>query len=95
MVFQNYALYPRMSVRKNMAYGLKIAKVPAFTANEKVEEAARLLQLTEYLDRKPRQLSGGQRQRVAMGRAILSPDNYATTKTEFPVDYAEIAISDI
>ncbi len=71
MVFQNYALYPHMSVRKNMAYGLKIAKVPNAEANKKVEEAAKLLQLTEYLDRKPRQLSGGQRQRVAMGRAIV------------------------
>jgi len=71
MVFQNYALYPHMSVRKNMAYGLKIAKVPKAEANRKVEDAAKLLQLTEYLDRKPRQLSGGQRQRVAMGRAIV------------------------
>lgn len=71
MVFQNYALYPHMSVRKNMGYGLKIAKVPHTEANKKVEEAAKLLQLTEYLDRKPRQLSGGQRQRVAMGRAIV------------------------
>lgn len=71
MVFQNYALYPHMSVRRNMAYGLKIAKVPRAEANRKVEEAARLLQLEEYLDRKPRQLSGGQRQRVAMGRAIV------------------------
>ena len=71
MVFQNYALYPHMSVRKNMAYGLKIAKVPTAEANRKVEEAAKLLQLEEYLDRKPRQLSGGQRQRVAMGRAIV------------------------
>jgi len=71
MVFQNYALYPHMSVRKNMGYGLKIAKVPKAEAKKKVEEAAKLLQLTEYLDRKPRQLSGGQRQRVAMGRAIV------------------------
>ncbi len=71
MVFQNYALYPHMSVRKNMAYGLKIAKVPKAEARQKVEQAAKLLQLEEYLDRKPRQLSGGQRQRVAMGRAIV------------------------
>jgi len=71
MVFQNYALYPHMSVRQNMAYGLKIAKMPKTQINEKVEHAAKLLQLQEYLDRKPRELSGGQRQRVAMGRAIV------------------------
>ncbi|MEM8651002.1 MAG: sn-glycerol-3-phosphate ABC transporter ATP-binding protein UgpC [Pseudomonadota bacterium] len=71
MVFQNYALYPHMSVRQNMAYGLKIAKVPQPQIEEKVAEAAKLLQLEPYLDRKPRQLSGGQRQRVAMGRAIV------------------------
>jgi len=71
MVFQNYALYPHMSVRQNMAYGLKIAKVPKAQINEKVEHAAKLLQLEEYLARKPRELSGGQRQRVAMGRAIV------------------------
>lgn len=71
MVFQNYALYPHMSVRQNMGYGLKIAKLPKDRINAKVEEAARLLQLELLLDRKPRQLSGGQRQRVAMGRAIV------------------------
>ncbi len=71
MVFQNYALYPHMSVRQNMAYGLKIARVPKPEIEAKVAEAARLLQLEEYLDRKPKQLSGGQRQRVAMGRAIV------------------------
>ncbi len=71
MVFQNYALYPHMSVRQNMAYGLKIAKVPKAEIDEKVAEVAKLLQLEPYLDRKPRQLSGGQRQRVAMGRAIV------------------------
>lgn len=71
MVFQNYALYPHMSVRQNMGYGLKIAKMPAAEIDAKVEEAARLLQLEPLLDRKPRQLSGGQRQRVAMGRAIV------------------------
>lgn len=71
MVFQNYALYPHMSVRQNMAYGLKIAKVPKPEINRKVTEAAKLLQLEPYLDRKPRALSGGQRQRVAMGRAIV------------------------
>ena len=71
MVFQNYALYPHMSVRQNMGYGLKIAGLPKEQINAKVEEAAALLQLSPLLDRKPRQLSGGQRQRVAMGRAIV------------------------
>ncbi|SDX76977.1 carbohydrate ABC transporter ATP-binding protein, CUT1 family [Ruegeria halocynthiae] len=71
MVFQNYALYPHMSVRQNMGYGLKIAKLPKGEVDTKVLEAARLLQLEPLLDRKPRELSGGQRQRVAMGRAIV------------------------
>ena len=71
MVFQNYALYPHMSVRQNMAYGLKIRGLPKDEINRRVEEAAEILEIGEYLDRKPRQLSGGQRQRVAMGRAIV------------------------
>ncbi len=71
MVFQNYALYPHMSVFDNMAYGLKIAKVPKDQIRARVEKAAGILELMPYLDRKPRQLSGGQRQRVAMGRAIV------------------------
>jgi sn-glycerol 3-phosphate transport system ATP-binding protein len=71
MVFQNYALYPHMSVYDNMAYGLKIAKVPKAQIDERVNKAARILELGALLDRKPRQLSGGQRQRVAMGRAIV------------------------
>ncbi|WP_281972850.1 sn-glycerol-3-phosphate ABC transporter ATP-binding protein UgpC [Ruegeria faecimaris] len=71
MVFQNYALYPHMSVRQNMGYGLKIAGLPKAQIDQKVTEAAKLLQLEPLLDRKPRQLSGGQRQRVAMGRAIV------------------------
>ena len=71
MVFQNYALYPHMSVRQNMGYGLKIAGLAKDQISKKVAEAARLLQLEPLLDRKPRQLSGGQRQRVAMGRAIV------------------------
>ncbi len=71
MVFQNYALYPHMSVRQNMGYGLKIAGLPKAQIDEKVVAAAKLLQLEPLLDRKPRQLSGGQRQRVAMGRAIV------------------------
>jgi sn-glycerol 3-phosphate transport system ATP-binding protein len=71
MVFQNYALYPHMSVFDNMAYGLKIAKVPAAEIAKRVATAAEILQLEPYLKRKPRELSGGQRQRVAMGRAIV------------------------
>ncbi|KAB2873362.1 MAG: sn-glycerol-3-phosphate ABC transporter ATP-binding protein UgpC, partial [Burkholderiaceae bacterium] len=71
MVFQNYALYPHMSVFDNMAYGLKIAKVPASEIRQRVDKAAGILQLQPFLARKPRELSGGQRQRVAMGRAIV------------------------
>jgi sn-glycerol 3-phosphate transport system ATP-binding protein len=71
MVFQNYALYPHMSVYDNMAYGLKIAKVPKAEIDVRVQKAAKILELGALLDRKPRQLSGGQRQRVAMGRAIV------------------------
>lgn len=71
MVFQNYALYPHMSVRQNLAYGLKIAKMDKAEIARRVDKAATLLQIGEYLNRKPRQLSGGQRQRVAMGRAIV------------------------
>jgi multiple sugar transport system ATP-binding protein len=71
MVFQNYALYPHMSVADNMAFSLKMAKVKESERKERVAEAARILNLTEYLDRKPKALSGGQRQRVAMGRAIV------------------------
>jgi multiple sugar transport system ATP-binding protein len=71
MVFQNYALYPHMTVRENMAFPLKLAKAPQEEIDQKVEEAARILDLTQHLDRKPANLSGGQRQRVAMGRAIV------------------------
>jgi multiple sugar transport system ATP-binding protein len=71
MVFQNYALYPHMKVFDNMAFSLKLAKVDPATIKEKVRRAAEILNLTDYLDRYPRQLSGGQRQRVAMGRAIV------------------------
>jgi len=71
MVFQNYALYPHMTVRKNIAYGLKNRKIASAEIDRKVAEASDLLGLDEYLDRKPSQLSGGQRQRVAMGRAIV------------------------
>ena len=71
MVFQNYALYPHMSVRENMGFALKIAGTPKDEIRKRVEKAAAILDLTEYLDRKPKALSGGQRQRVAMGRAIV------------------------
>lgn len=71
MVFQNYALYPHMSVADNMGFALKIAGTPKAEIRQRVEEAAKILDLTEYLDRKPKALSGGQRQRVAMGRAIV------------------------
>ena len=70
-VFQSYALYPHMTVRENIAFGLKMRKVPKNEIEEKVAQAAQILNLTEYLDRKPKQLSGGQRQRVALGRAIV------------------------
>jgi multiple sugar transport system ATP-binding protein len=70
MVFQSYALYPHMSVYENMAFGLKLAKAEKATVDERVHQAAKILQIEELLDRKPRQLSGGQRQRVAIGRAI-------------------------
>ncbi len=71
MVFQNYALYPHMSVAENMGFALKMAKVDGTERDRRVKEAAALLGLTDYLDRKPKALSGGQRQRVAMGRAIV------------------------
>ncbi|MSS85162.1 sn-glycerol-3-phosphate ABC transporter ATP-binding protein UgpC [Actinomycetaceae bacterium WB03_NA08] len=71
MVFQNYALYPHMTVRDNMGFALKIAGKPKDEIKQRVEEAAKILDLTPYLDRKPKALSGGQRQRVAMGRAIV------------------------
>jgi len=71
MVFQNYALYPHMTVYDNMAFGLKLRKVPKEQIDQQVKEAAKILDLEKLLDRKPKQLSGGQRQRVAMGRAIV------------------------
>ena len=71
MVFQHYALYPHMSVRENMAFGLRNAKVPGGEIDRRVEDAARVLEITALLDRKPAQMSGGQRQRVAIGRALV------------------------
>ncbi len=71
MVFQSYALYPHMSVRKNIAFPMRMAKMPEDEQNRRIEAAAKALNLTDYLDRRPGQLSGGQRQRVAIGRAIV------------------------
>src|ERR687886_1887395 len=71
MVFQNYALYPHMTVAENMSFGLRLKHYPKAEIKERVTEAARLLDITDLIDRKPKQLSGGQRQRVAMGRAIV------------------------
>jgi multiple sugar transport system ATP-binding protein len=71
MVFQNYALYPHMTVFENMSFGLRLRKFPKAEIRQRVEQAARILDITELLDRRPKQLSGGQRQRVAMGRAIV------------------------
>ncbi len=71
MVFQNYALYPHMTVYDNIAFGLKLRKVPKDEIDKKVREAAKILDLDQLLERKPKALSGGQRQRVAMGRAIV------------------------
>src|ERR1700750_351479 len=71
MVFQNYALYPHLSVAENIAFGLRLRRAPKNVINERVAWAAKMLDLTPYLDRRPKELSGGQRQRVAMGRAIV------------------------
>ena len=71
MVFQNYALYPHMSVYENMAFGLKLRKFPKAEIDKRVREAAKILSIEDYLERKPKALSGGQRQRVAVGRAIV------------------------
>ncbi|MDF2521978.1 MAG: sugar transporter ATP-binding protein, partial [Clostridia bacterium] len=71
MVFQNYALYPHMTVYENMAFGLKLKKVPKAEIDEKVKNAAKILEIEHLLDRKPKALSGGQRQRVALGRAMV------------------------
>src|SRR5215469_9373963 len=71
MVFQNYALYPHMTVFENMSFGLRLRKLPKAEIRARVEQAARILDITDLLERRPKQLSGGQRQRVAMGRAIV------------------------
>ena len=80
MVFQNYALYPHMTVYENMAFSLKLKKAPKDEIDKKVREAAEILDITQYLDRKPKALSGGQRQRVAIGRAIRVPDGRAAVQ---------------
>lgn len=77
MVFQNYALYPHMNVYDNMAFGLKLRKFSKEEIDKRVKEAARILGLEQYLDRKPKALSGGQRQRVALGRAIVRDAKYS------------------
>ena len=71
MVFQNYALYPHMTVAENMSFGLRLKRYPKAEIKTRIDEAARMLDIVELVDRKPKQLSGGQRQRVAMGRAIV------------------------
>ena len=75
MVFQSYALYPHLTVRENLAFGLKLRKVPAAEIETRIRDASTMLGLGELLDRLPKQLSGGQRQRVAMGRAIVRRGN--------------------
>src|SRR5512144_260375 len=75
MVFQNYALYPHMTVYENMSFGLRLKRVAKDVIRQRVENAARILDISELLERKPKQLSGGQRQRVAMGRAIVRDPN--------------------
>ena len=93
MVFQDYALYPHMTVRQNMAFGLKLRKFPKSEIATRVQEAAEILGIKELLDRKPRELSGGQRQRVALGRAIVRKpavflfDDFAA---DFPAQATEI-----
>ena len=86
MVFQNYALYPHMTVYDNMAFGLKLRKTPKDEIKRRVEEAARILDISHLLDRKPKALSGGQRQRVALGRAIVRDPKV------FPVSYTHLTL---
>ena len=71
MVFQSYALYPHMNVASNLSFSLRLSRTPKAEVRERVQKAAEMLELTEFLDRKPKELSGGQRQRVAMGRSIV------------------------
>src|ERR1700750_3507792 len=87
MVFQSYALYPHMTVRENMGFALKLAKTPQATITQKVDEAARVLDLTQFLDRRPANLSGGQRERVAVGRARVRDP--AAFLVDGPLSYRE------
>ena len=94
MVFQNYALYPHMSVYDNMAFGLKLRKVPKEVIDEKVKAAAEILGITDYLSRKPKALSGGQRQRVALGqRSSASPITFRVSPRLFRVVSASVSRS--
>ena len=85
MVFQSYALYPRMTVRGNMSFGLKVAGVPAAEIAQRVDAAAAMLKITELLDRRPAELSGGQRQRVAIGRALVRDAGVFCSTSRSPI----------
>jgi multiple sugar transport system ATP-binding protein len=85
MVFQSYALYPHMTVRQNLGYGLKVRRMPKAEIRRRVDEIAELLDLVELLERKPAQLSGGQRQRVAMGRAIVREPQASSWTSRSPI----------
>ena len=85
MVFQNYALYPHMTVRQNLAYGLKNRNTPKPEIDRRIAAAAKALEIEPFLERKPRQLSGGQRQRVAMGRAIVREPPPTCSTSRFPI----------
>lgn len=91
MVFQNYALYPHMSVYNNMAYGLRNRKTPKVEIETRVAEAARMLEIEPFLDRKPKALSGGQRQRVAMGRAIVRKPSVFLLTNHYPISMPNYA----
>lgn len=92
MVFQNYALYPHMTVRENLAFGLKLSKLPKDQIESQVNEAAKILELEELLDRLPRQLSGGQAQRVAVGRAIVKNRMYSCSMSRFQTSTPNCAL---
>ena len=85
MVFQNYAIYPHMSVRKNIGFGLRTAKIPKVDKDARIDEVARILGMSELLERRPNQLSGGQRQRVAIGRAMCAIRWYFSLTNHCPI----------